>query len=105
MFCDIASSLSSFSTFSSRAMIQFKSPWSVVCFFVLCSDMVEGDACVEEFWGMIFLFFSRKKDKPVVLSEHILDLYYIQLSNTDPFYENYAKLYFDAKYLEKGFNR
>ena len=39
---------------------------------------------------------------------HILDLYFIQyciwLSNAAPFCENYTKLYFDAKHLEKGFN-
>ena len=31
---------------------------------------------------------------------HILDLYRIA-----PFYENYTKLYFDAKHLKKGLNR
>ena len=36
---------------------------------------------------------------------HILDLYCIQLSNTAPFCENYTKLYFDAKHLEKGLNK
>ena len=34
-----------------------------------------------------------------------LDLSCIQLSDTAPFFENYAKLYFDVKYLEKGLNR
>ena len=28
---------------------------------------------------------------------HILDLYRVRLSNAAPFYENYTKLYFDAK--------
>ena len=36
---------------------------------------------------------------------HILDLYCVRLSNAAPFCENYAKLYFDAKHLEKGLNR
>ena len=35
---------------------------------------------------------------------HILDLYCIQLLNAAPFSENYTKLYFDAKHLEKGLN-
>ena len=39
------------------------------------------------------------------MSEHILDLYCIQLSNTGLFSKNYATLYFDAKHLEKGLNR
>ena len=33
-----------------------------------------------------------------------LDLY-IQQSDTVPFFENYAKLYFDTKHLGKGLNR
>ena len=37
--------------------------------------------------------------------EHILDLYCIQLSNAGPFCKNYAKLYFDAKHLEKGLDK
>ena len=32
---------------------------------------------------------------------HILDLYYVRLLNSSPLCENYAKLYFDAKHLEK----
>ena len=36
---------------------------------------------------------------------HILDLYCVALSNAAPFSENYIKLYFDAKHLEKGWNR
>ena len=39
------------------------------------------------------------------LSGHILDLYCVRLSNAAPFCENYTKLYFDAKHLEKGLNR
>ena len=35
---------------------------------------------------------------------HILDLYCIRLLNAAPFCENYAKLYFDTKHLEKGLN-
>ena len=35
---------------------------------------------------------------------HILDLYRVGLSNVSPFCENYTKLYFDAKYIEKGLN-
>ena len=41
-------------------------------------------------------------DALLYLPGHILDLYCIQLSNTAPFCKNYATLYFDAKYLEKG---
>ena len=36
---------------------------------------------------------------------HILELYYVRLSNAGSFSENYAKLYFDAKHLETGLNR
>ena len=34
-----------------------------------------------------------------------LDLYCVQLSSTALFCENDAKLYFDAKHLEKGMNK
>ena len=33
-----------------------------------------------------------------------LDLLCIRQSDAAPFFENYAKLYFDAKHLEKGLN-
>ena len=36
------------------------------------------------------------------ITGHILDLYCVQLSNAASFCENYTKLYFDAKHLEKG---
>ena len=36
---------------------------------------------------------------------YILDLYCVWLSNVAPFCENYAKIYFDAKHLEKRLNR
>ena len=36
---------------------------------------------------------------------HILDLHSVQLSNASSFGKNYAKLYFDAKHLEKGLKR
>ena len=35
----------------------------------------------------------------------ILYIYCVQLSNAAPFRQNYTKLSFDAKHLEKGFNR
>ena len=38
-------------------------------------------------------------------SGHILALYWAWLSNTVPFCKNDAKIYFDAKQLEKGLNR
>ena len=34
-----------------------------------------------------------------------LDLSCVQQSDAAPFFENYPKLYFDAKQLEKGLNR
>ena len=34
-----------------------------------------------------------------------LDLFCVQQSGAASFCENYAKLYFDAKHLEKGWNR
>ena len=36
---------------------------------------------------------------------HILDLNRVWLWSAIPFFENYAKLYFDAKHLKKGLNR
>ena len=41
----------------------------------------------------------------MIISWHILDLYCIRLFNTASSCKNYAKLYFDAKLLEKGLNR
>ena len=41
----------------------------------------------------------------LTLTGHILDLYCVRLSNPASFCKNYAKLYFDAKLLEKGLNR
>ena len=35
---------------------------------------------------------------------HILDLYCVRLSNAAPFYENYAKVCFDAKHFERELN-
>ena len=49
---------------------------------------------------------TKKSD--ICLNEqvlHILDLYCVRLSNAAPSCENYAKLYFDAKRLEKGLDR
>ena len=39
------------------------------------------------------------------MAGHIVDLYCVRLSNAASFCENYVKLYFDAKHLEKGLNR
>ena len=47
----------------------------------------------------------KKQIKKKHLAGHIIDLYCVQLSNAAPFCESYAKLYFDAKHLEKGLNR
>ena len=35
-------------------------------------------------------------------ARHSLDLYRVRLSNVAPFYENYTKLYFDAKHKTFG---
>ena len=40
-----------------------------------------------------------------IQSGDILDLYCIRLLSAAPFCQNYAKLYYDAKHLEKGLNR
>ena len=42
--------------------------------------------------------------KGPALAGHILDEYCIRLSSAAPFCKNYAKLYFDAKHLEKQLN-
>ena len=34
-----------------------------------------------------------------------IDIFCVQLLNAAPFCENYAKIYFDAKHVEKGLNR
>ena len=47
----------------------------------------------------------RELETVVLKSGHILDLYCVRLSDAVPFSENYAKLYFNAKNLEKGLNR
>ena len=39
--------------------------------------------------------------KIVHMSRHILDLYCVQLMNAAPFCKSYAKLYYDAKHLER----
>ena len=41
----------------------------------------------------------------IEVAGHILDLYCVRLSNAELFCENYVKLYFDAKHVEKGLNR
>ena len=41
----------------------------------------------------------------VIKLGHILDLYCVRLLSAAHFCQNYAKLYFDAKHLEKGLNR
>ena len=38
-------------------------------------------------------------------SGRILDLHHVRLSNTAPFCENYAELYFEAKHLKNGLNK
>ena len=44
---------------------------------------------------------STMSDAPSGLN---LDLFWVQQSGAASFCENYAKLYFDAKHLEKGLN-
>ena len=44
-----------------------------------------------------------KYENLMLPAEHILDLYCVRLSNAAVFSENYTKLYFNAKRLEKGF--
>ena len=64
---------------------------------------------VEEF---VLEFFTKCRKllnddlefKEVRLIGHILDLYWVRLSKAAPFCENYAKLYFDTKHLEKELN-
>ena len=46
-----------------------------------------------------------KYENLMLLAGHILDLNCVQLSNAALFCENYTKLYFDVKHLEKGLNR
>ena len=41
----------------------------------------------------------------IYISGHSLDLFCVRPTNAASFCENYARLYFDAKHLEKGLNR
>ena len=43
-----------------------------------------------------------KYENLMLPAEHILDLYCVRLSNAAVFSENYTKLYFNVKRLEKG---
>ena len=64
---------------------------------------------VEEF---VLEFFTKCRKllnddlefKGVRLTGHILDLYWVRLSKAALLCENYAKLYFDTKHLEKELN-
>ena len=51
-----------------------------------------------------FLIFPNSR-QVIYQAGHILDLCCVWLFNTAPFCENYTKVYFDAKLLEKGLNR
>ena len=46
-----------------------------------------------------------KYENLILPAGHILDLYCVRLLNVALFCENYTKLYFDAKHLEKGLNK
>ena len=43
----------------------------------------------------------EQSKKNADISGHILNLYCVRLTNATSICENYAKLYFDAKHLEK----
>ena len=65
---------------------------------------------VHNFLGHLHFFkkneiMSLKYGNLMLPAWHILDLYWVRISNTASFCENYAKLYFDAKHLKKGWNR
>ena len=53
------------------------------------------------------MFYLLKPGFPCITgnTEPNLNLLWIRQSDTAPFCENYAKLYFDAKHIEKGLNR
>ena len=52
----------------------------------------------------LFLKADRKYFLLSITSGHILDLHCVGSSTASPFCMNYAKLYFDAKHLQKGWN-
>ena len=56
---------------------------------------------IPKFFFCFFSYFILTKG----FSRSYLDLYCVRLSNAAPFSENYAKLHFNAKHLEKGLNR
>ena len=57
------------------------------------------------FWIDLMILEKIRSCLPKLeLAGHILDLYCVRLSNAGPFCQNYAKLYFDAKHLEKRLN-
>ena len=59
--------------------------------------------CIYIYWeGVLKIFQNGGNPRR---SSPNLDLLCVQQSDVASFCENYAKLYFDAKHLEKGLNR
>ena len=57
-------------------------------------------------WLPLYIFlYHYSRYKTPANSGYILDLYRVRLSNAVHFWKNYAKIYFDARHLEKGLNR
>ena len=58
---------------------------------------------------MIFAFssisFVFPNEDPITYQALIYTFFGVRLLNGAPFCKNYAKLYFDAKHLEKGLDR
>ena len=55
--------------------------------------------------SILFIHVTTPVIAPTMLDAPNLDLLCVQQTGAALFCENYAKLYFDAKHLEKGLNR
>ena len=67
----------------------------VICYFHDLKSILNDDSFKKYIDPVVFINLTGPN----------LDLLCVQQSNAAPFCENYAKLYFDVKHLEKGLNR
>ena len=69
------------------------------------TQIQSGILCLQNSFFWLECRWHLNGFKPRVTSGPNLDLLCVRQSDTSPFFENYAKLYLDAKHLEKGLNR
>ena len=59
----------------------------------------------KKLWDKMSEIMLLKYGNLMLPAGYILDLYCVRILNAAAFWENYTKLYFDVKHLEKGLNR